>query len=258
MFSMALDFIGKGGPLSANGLARVCDQVGTKPSELWSVLHVETSGCGFLADRRPQILFERDKFSDTTSGRFDAAYPDVSNQKSGGYGHGGARQYDRLAQAIALDRTAALRSTSWGIAQLMGFHAEELGYLNVENMVTEMLESEDNQLVAMARFLKHCGLDKKLRAHDWAGFAHGYNGANYAQNNYDEKLAAAFASYSLLLPDLTVRTAQLLLTYKGYDPGTVDGQMGSRTRSALEEFQQKSGLPLSREADAATLESLRS
>jgi hypothetical protein len=26
---------------------------------LWSVVVVETSGCGFLPDRRPRILFER-------------------------------------------------------------------------------------------------------------------------------------------------------------------------------------------------------
>jgi hypothetical protein len=253
---MALEFVGKGVPLSAAGLANACNQVGTRAAEIWSVVHVETSGFGFLADRRPQILFERHIFSRETDHKFDATNSNISDQRPGGYGASGSHQYDRLANAIGLDRQAALRSASWGIAQLMGFHAEELGYPNVEAMVVAMAESEDNQLFAMAEFLKHTGLDEKLRTHDWAGFAHGYNGANYEQDSYDKKLAAAFASYSVLLPDLNVRAAQLLLTFKGFAPGGVDGVVGPRTRSALAEFQKDTGLPITSAPDLATLTKL--
>jgi len=254
---MAAEFVGNGVPLSTVGLTTVSDQVGIQAAEIWSVLHVETSGCGFLVDRRPQILFERHIFSRQTGGKCDVTNPDISNRTPGGYGASGAHQYDRLAEAIKLDREAALRSASWGIGQIMGFHAEDLGYVHVEEMVAAMVESEDNQLVAIARFLKNNGLDEKLRTHNWAAFARGYNGANYAQNSYDRKLQAAFASYSVLLPDLNVRAAQLLLTYKGFAPGRVDGQIGPRTRSALSEFQRTVGLPVTSEADAATLEKLR-
>jgi len=243
-------------PLSAAGLANVSSQLETRQPEIWCVLHVETSGCGFLPDRRPQILFERHKFSDQTNHRFDAPYPNISNPTPGGYSRSGAEEYDRLEQAIGLDRLAALSSASWGIGQIMGFNAAAAGFPNVEAMVAAMLESEDNQLLAVARFLKKKELEGALRTHDWASFARGYNGENFAENGYDKKLQAAFAQCSILLPDLNVRAAQLLLTYQGFAPGAVDGVIGSRTKSALAEFQQRAGLPLTGQADAATLAKL--
>jgi hypothetical protein len=113
---MAAEFVGNGRPLSMVGLANVNDQVGIQAAEIWSVLHVETSGCGFLADRRPQNLFERHIFSRETGGKFDITNPDISNRTPGGYGASGAHQYDRLAEAIKLDRgrppCAALRGAS--------------------------------------------------------------------------------------------------------------------------------------------------
>jgi hypothetical protein len=253
---MSGEFIGKGQPLSAAGLANVSGQVGIQAAEIWSVLHVETSGCGFLADRRPQILFERHIFSRETDHKFDATEPDISSLAPGGYGSSGASQYDRLAKAIELNREAALRSASWGIGQIMGFNATAAGFANAAAMVAAMTESEDNQLLAMGQLLKHNGLDRALKSHDWPAFARGYNGLNYEANNYHRKLEAAFAGYSVLLPDLNARAAQLLLTYKGFAPGRVDGLIGPLTRSALAEFQQKVGLPVTSEADAATLAKL--
>ncbi|TIX22747.1 MAG: N-acetylmuramidase family protein, partial [Mesorhizobium sp.] len=39
-------------------------------------------------------------------------------------------------------------------------------------------------------------LDGKLRNHDWAGFAKGYNGASFGKNAYDIRLADAFRKWS--------------------------------------------------------------
>jgi peptidoglycan hydrolase-like protein with peptidoglycan-binding domain len=39
-----------------------------------------------------------------------------------------------------------------------------------------------------------------------------------------------------------VVAAQQALKDKGYDPGTIDGQMGPRTRAALEDYQKAEGL----------------
>ena len=55
------------------------------------------------------------------------------------------------------------------------------------------------------------------------------------------------------LPDLGIRSAQLRLTYRGFDPGPVDGLMGNRTRQALSQFQSTAGLPVTGAADDATL-----
>src|SRR5580765_8565755 len=115
---MPIEFSGTGLPLSSDGLAAVTDKLGVYAAEVWAVLTVETRGCGFLADRRPLILFERHYFSRLTKRKFDAEVPDISNKKWGGYG-GGAREYDRLARAVKLDRVAALSSASWGLGQVM-------------------------------------------------------------------------------------------------------------------------------------------
>jgi len=52
------------------------------------------------------------------------------------------------------------------------------------------------------------------------------------------------------------REVQERLTTFGYDPGPADGLMGPKTRSALRAFQEKSGLPVTGEADTQTLSAL--
>ena len=225
-------------------------------AELWAVLTVETSGCGFTPERRPRILFERHKFSQLTGGRHDADYPDISNPQAGGYGKLDA-QYERLERAASLNRDAALQSASWGIGQIMGYNAALAGYPSAQEMVTAMMAAETNQLQAMANFLKNSKLDGALRRRDWAAFAKGYNGANYAINQYDQRLAAAYQKFSAAaLPDLQVRAAQMLLTYLGYQPGALDGMPGKLTRSALAEFQQHEQLPAAPDIDANTVKVL--
>jgi N-acetylmuramidase/Putative peptidoglycan binding domain len=253
---MIPQFVGNSMPLSESGLINVCSQLGTDAAAIWAVLHVETAGCGFLADRRPPILFERHIFSRETNRQFDAQ-GDISNPAPGGYGAGGTHQYDRLEKAMKLDQQAALRSASWGIGQIMGLNAQIAGFKDVGEMINAMVESEDRQLLAIAQFLKHNGLDAALKAHDWTRFARGYNGPNFAANQYDKKLEAAFAQNNVLLPYLNVRTAQMFLMYLGFTPGAIDGAMGPRTRSALELFQQNEGLPVNGNVDAATVDRLR-
>src|SRR5579884_1549312 len=121
------DFTGAAIPLSERGFARVLDILNVGAPEIWTVLSVETSGFGYLPDRRPLILFERHIFSKQTGGAFDAGHPAISSAKPGGYA-GGAKEYDRLGPAIVLNRHAALNSTSWGIGQVMGFNSKAAAY----------------------------------------------------------------------------------------------------------------------------------
>src|SRR5256885_15239712 len=97
---MSEPFRGTALPLDQEGLAEVIDRLGVHAAELWAVLNVETRGCGFLSDRRPIILFERHIFSHETNGKFDNSDPDISNPQWGGYGAGGAAQYERLQRAL--------------------------------------------------------------------------------------------------------------------------------------------------------------
>ncbi|MFP2932675.1 N-acetylmuramidase domain-containing protein, partial [Pyxidicoccus sp. 3LG] len=250
-------FTGAATPLTNQGIEACADTLSVHPAELWTVLQVETRGCGFFADRRPVILFERHIFSRRTQGRFDAQAPDISNPKAGGYA-GGVAEFQRLERALALDASAALMSASWGLGQVMGFHASDLGYGSVEQFVSRMMESEDAQLGALAAFIQKNGLMKALKNHDWAAFAKGYNGPAYEKNQYDKKLAAAYQRLSTQAPpDVSVREGQLRLMYLGFEPGTPDGLLGTNSKGALKKFQAQQQLPITAVFDTATLDALR-
>lgn len=254
---MADEFTGTAFPLDQAGQQAVLDLLGVGAAELWAVLSVETSGFGYLSDRRPQILFERHVFSKRTNRRFDGSHPAISNPAPGGYGAAGAHQYDRLQAAIALDRKAALESASWGIGQLMGFNHGLGGFADVETMVKSMVASENNQLSAMCAFIVKGNLQKALAQHDWLEFARHYNGSDFAVNHYDEKLRSAFSRYSQKLPDLSVRQAQVYLKYLGFDAGAIDGAAGPRTFGALNAFQSANHLPVVDRVDDATIAILK-
>lgn len=253
---MSIAFQGKGAPATRDGIISVLDALDLKIPELLSVITVETSGCGYFSDRRPVILFERHIFSKRTAGRFDAAYPEISNPKPGGYAFG-IDEYARLEKAAALDRNAALMSASWGIGQVMGFNYSLAGYADVESMVEAAMSSEDSQLEAMSNYLIGMRLNRALAVHDWTGFARAYNGPDFAKNRYDIRLAGAYQRFQQgPLPDIMVRTAQLLLTYAGYKPGPIDGVLGRMTRNAIELFRAQQGLGDSDEVDDDLLAAL--
>ncbi len=250
-------FEGAGKPLSEAALKQAAGDIGVGLPALWALMTVETRSCGFLPDRRPQILFERHIFHKRTKGKFDMQHPALSDAAAGGYGAGGAHQYERLERAIVLDRKAALESTSWGLGQVMGFNARVAGFADVEAMVAAMCDSEDAQFGAVVGFITGNDLSKYLREEDWASFAEGYNGPDYAKNNYDTRLARAAALFSAgPLPDLQLRAAQLYLTYLGYAPGTVDGWLGTNTRKALLKFQEDKGLEATGRLDDQVLAAL--
>jgi peptidoglycan hydrolase-like protein with peptidoglycan-binding domain len=57
-------------------------------------------------------------------------------------------------------------------------------------------------------------------------------------------------------PNPKVEELQRLLVLYGYNPGTVDGKLGAKTRIAIERFQKDSGLPANRFLDKATWQRL--
>ncbi len=247
-----MNFQSKGMPLDERSISQSADLLKTSPRALWTVLLTETNGFGYLADRRPRILFERHYFQRLTSGRFDAVAPDLSAKEPGGY-RGGQAEYERLTRAIALDETAALQSASWGIGQIMGANFAMLGYSTVQQMVRDFVDSEAAQLFGMAKFIISKKLATAIQQQDWAAFAKGYNGPDYQKNQYDTKLASRYDWLAQSQIDLSLRRAQAALLYLGYQPGAVDGLAGNKTRAALQSFQQQNQLAASGDANSATL-----
>lgn len=92
------------------------------------------------------------------------------------------------------DRT--MLATSYGAFQIMWFNHKVCGFDTVESMVDAM-KTPQGQLKAFAGFIEgNPRIHQALKAKNWAVFAHGYNGPAYKQNNYDNKMAAAYKKYS--------------------------------------------------------------
>lgn len=124
-----------------------------------------------------------------TKHRYDFSHPDISGsipyQQYGSY----AKQYERLNEAIKLDRPAALESASWGMFQIMGASFKEAGFCDIESLFKAM-SNIDGQFYAFINFVKSKpGLLPALRSKSWAIVARIYNGPKYRKNHYDGKLA---------------------------------------------------------------------
>ncbi|HBN9641679.1 N-acetylmuramidase family protein [Pseudomonas aeruginosa] len=198
--------------LRLRDLQAAATRLGVPLASVLAVNEVESAGAGFLGNGKAAILYERhimyqrlalprhpddDKASlQARADELAAAHSMLVNPKPGGY-IGGSGEYQRLAQARMLDALAADESTSWGAFQVMGYHAERLGYASVAEFVTRMQSSEAEHLEAFVRFIKaDPALLKALKGRKWAEFARRYNGPAYARNLYDVKLERAYARHS--------------------------------------------------------------
>jgi len=183
---------------------RAADLLGCDVPAIRAVAQVESSGDGFLGDGRIKVLFEGHQFFKFTKGAFAKSHPTICYPKwtTAFYTKGktpeirGAGELARLDQAIALDSNAALLSASYGKFQIMGFNFAICGFPTVFAFYQAMQTSEGEHLAAFCNYIKSNSLDDELREHRWADLARRYNGADYRKNQYDTKLAAAYARFS--------------------------------------------------------------
>lgn len=199
MFQRADQFVGAAKRLDDIDIARAAAAIGCGEDEIHAVLDVEAAGSGFDSLGRPRILFEPHVFYRNLSGaaREAAVSAGLAASSWGAIPYGAeSAQYGRLERALAIDETAALKSCSWGRAQILGENFAMVGYASPQDMVVDFMADEERHLEAMVRFIQAAGIDDDLRQHDWAGFARVYNGSGYAKNRYDRKLAERFAWWS--------------------------------------------------------------
>lgn len=246
---MAVAFSGAATPLGATDISTAAQTLGCDAAAVQAVTTVETGpGGGFLADGsgRPIILFEAYRFGEATGHKYDAQYPSISSPTSNWKLYqGGAAEYTRLNLAVSLNRPAALQSASWGMFQIMGSNYALCGFDGVEDFVAAMASGAGAQLQAFVKFCQGAGLAPLLAAHDWTHFALRYNGALYARNQYDTRLATAYQRAIGTLPagplqigDTGAAVVALQNALNKFGAGlTVDGNFGRATDYALLNFQ---------------------
>lgn len=167
-------------------------RLGVPVAVVKAVALVESSGKGFLDDGSCVIRFEPHIFSHQTGHKYDQTHPHLSNPVFSPQRFGSWPMY---REAVELDMTAAMKSTSWGAFQIMGFNFAACGFKSVVEFVAAQCKDEASQFNAFVSFCESSGLVKYLRTRDWAGFAAKYNGAGYKANRYDVRIAEAVARF---------------------------------------------------------------
>lgn len=181
-------------PLTREDFIDDAELIGCDVETIMAVARIESRGSGFDPDGFPITLFEGHWFSKYTKGKYDKDYPTISYPRWTKQHYGRTRQQERqrLELAMSLDRNAAILSSSWGMFQIMGFNFSRCGFKTVQQFVNAMCKSENAQLEIFTQFILNNGLADELRDRRWADFARLYNGPQYAQNQYDIKLAKAY------------------------------------------------------------------
>jgi len=220
---------------------------GVEIAALQAIMDIESPESGFV-DGRPSVLFERHIFwrelGDSPERKRAAdqnlAYPRWHMLP---YPKNTAGVYREIEAACAIDETAALRSTSWGLGQIMGSEHLEAGYQTPQAMVAAFCEGEREQIFGMVNLIKARHLDKALIDRDWVHFARSYNGTGEAQNQYHQRLEAAYhrRKNGWKPGPVWFGLQENLKVLKLYD-GAIDGLMGPITRGAIQQFQKTHSL----------------
>jgi hypothetical protein len=184
--------------LSMADFDRAAAELGIEAAAIHAVAEVECGGrTGFDNRGNPKILFEAHQFRKFTGGAYDATHPHLSRPFSTSpefRRYYAWDQWSRMYEAMDLDLEAAWKSASWGMFQVMGFNHN--GWAGVRDFASNMFVSEYQQLRAFMAYCKDNGLMKYMNAKDWGSFATAYNGAGFGANQYDTKMAAAYAKYA--------------------------------------------------------------
>ena len=171
-----------------------------------AVARVEAGSEGaFLENGEPVILYEAHVFDRLTGGKFRgvramhiSGEPGILSREHWTLGTYGSYsiQHARLNAAAELDRTAALKSCSWGLFQILGENYKRAGFKELQAFINAMYRDVNAHLTALCCFiLTDERLLAAIRARDWVTFARIYNGPGYRRNRYDEKLAAEFGRF---------------------------------------------------------------
>lgn len=202
-----MDYKGAGVRLRNGELAELASHYGLREAHLRTVIEVETSGKGFNSAGWVEFLFEPHRFYANLKSQPDklkqaiasgCAYP--TWRGPGSYPKTLQLRIQQFQRAASIDETAAIKSASWGLGQIMGEECVEVGYSSPQAMLAAFADSERNQVEGMLRLIRHRGIDKDLlnfpNMDACRHFALRYNGRAYEKNNYHVKLHDAFIRWN--------------------------------------------------------------
>ncbi len=176
---------------------------GIEPEKLLAFLSVESANRGFESDGHPRVRFECHIFNnpDYSGCRefslFGGAMPCTINQGESFSRVSSETNYNAFKIAFERNPERAICSTSFGLAQIIGFNYKRVGYASINDFYQAMF-SEDKQKEAFLMFLvTDSVILSELRKDntDWEVVARRYNGPAYKENQYDAKLIAAYNEY---------------------------------------------------------------
>lgn len=184
-------------------------KLGVNNIDLLKTIAYQESYIEPFLDDHTKIRYERHRFYELYKSKYgeekanelSLKFPNLVNKISGGYGENvfltqkgfdklGANnhQFERLKEAMKLDKSIALQSTSYGVFQLMGenySHSSD----TVEDFFENMENSEIFQINATVEFLKKDtgkkGFSNALNNKNWELVASIYNGKNWKSTNPD-------------------------------------------------------------------------
>jgi len=109
------------------------------------------------------------------------------------------KEWLAFSKAFYKNPNEAMRSTSWGCMQVMGFHYEAFNFKCVGDFVDFMKVSEENQVRAGLMFIRsNKKLYQAVLVRDYTTTARIYNGKLFYIRGYHKKLELAVEKYVLM------------------------------------------------------------
>lgn len=180
--------------VTTSQILAIADEYKLPHSTFRSLLAVESSGHGFssITDRliiRFEPAWFKKEFAAWVKDNLETTWENTGSNNQ-------TDEWTAFDAAFAENADAAMKATSIGMAQIMGFHYDLLGFANVGAMWDHAKISEANQVEQLAIYIsKNHELLAAIRNRDFPLIATLYNGAAYkelaAKNNtvpYDEQL----------------------------------------------------------------------
>jgi hypothetical protein len=234
---------GRGSPdtLTDRDFKLAAGRLGCDVAAIKAIWEVEAVGRHFLADRSVVRRFEPHHFP--RSGWSDIGF---SVREGEAPWRASLRLSDEsmFRRAAGLDADAAMRASSWGAPQIMGFNHADAGFASARDMVAHMAVSAAHQLGAFVQLVETWGIAGAIRAHDWTSFARHYNGSGQVEH-YARLMEAAYRRHSGNRSSVVLRVGArgaAVNTLQRALALDVDGVFGPQTLAAVREFQRSMGL----------------